>query len=146
MLKVCSNLWKAVFLDIIAEVQEKNMKYLGDENISYSWNFQSWGSILNSNIIHIKDNFAKLETSGQNQSEMQKLGWFWPELIFVKISQIIFVEKKLSCGEILGNFGKFWEILGHFATIYALSCGAQKYTCGEKMTNMRSGFYLRLYQ
>ena len=52
------------------------MKYLGDENISYSWNFQSWGSILNSNIIHIKDNFAKLETSGQNQSEMQKLGWF----------------------------------------------------------------------
>ena len=83
------------------------MKYLGDENISYSWNFQSWGSILNSNIIHIKDNFAKLETSGQNQSEMQKLGWFWPELIFVKISQIIFVEKKLSCGEILGNFGKF---------------------------------------
>ena len=49
------------------------MKYLGDENISYSWNFQSWGSILNSNIIHIKDNFAKLETSGQNQSEMQKL-------------------------------------------------------------------------
>ena len=89
------------------------MKYLGDENISYSWNFQSWGSILNSNIIHIKDNFAKLETSGQNQSEMQKLGWFWPELIFVKISQIIFVEKKLSCGEILGDF----------ATIYALSCG-----------------------
>ena len=52
------------------------MKYLGDENISYSWNFQSWGSILNSNIIHIKDNFAKLETSGQNQSQKQKIGWF----------------------------------------------------------------------
>ena len=47
-----------------------------------------------------------------------------------QISQIIFVEKKLSCGEILGNFGeilgnfgKFWEVLGDFATIYALSCG-----------------------
>ena len=40
-----------------------------------------------------------------------------------QISQIIFVEKKLSCGEILGNFEKFWEILGDFATIYALSCG-----------------------
>ena len=40
-----------------------------------------------------------------------------------QISQIIFVEKKLSCGEILGNFGGFWEILGDFATIYALSCG-----------------------
>ena len=26
-------------------------------------------------------------------------------------------------GEILGNFEKFWEILGDFATIYALSCG-----------------------
>ena len=40
-----------------------------------------------------------------------------------QISQVIFVEKKLSCGEILRNFGKFWEILGDFATIYALSCG-----------------------
>ena len=28
-----------------------------------------------------------------------------------KISQIVYVEKKLSCGEILGNFG---EILGNF--------------------------------
>ena len=40
-----------------------------------------------------------------------------------QISQIIFVEKKLSCGEILGNFEQFWEILGDFATNYALSCG-----------------------
>ena len=47
-----------------------------------------------------------------------------------QISKIIFVEKKLSCGEILGNSGeilgnfeKFWEILGDFATVYALSCG-----------------------
>ena len=31
-----------------------------------------------------------------------------------KISQIIFVEKELSCGEILGNFEKFWEILRNF--------------------------------
>ena len=31
-----------------------------------------------------------------------------------QISQIIFAEKKLSCGEILGNFfEKFWEILGN---------------------------------
>ena len=47
-----------------------------------------------------------------------------------QISQIIFVEKKLVCGDILGNFGeilgncgKFWEFFGDFATIYALSCG-----------------------
>ena len=39
------------------------------------------------------------------------------------ISQIIFVDKKLSCGEILGNFEKFGEILGDFATIYAHSRG-----------------------
>ena len=26
-----------------------------------------------------------------------------------QISQIIFMEKKLSCGEILGNIGKIWE-------------------------------------
>ena len=31
-----------------------------------------------------------------------------------QISQIIFVEKKLSCGEILGNF---WKILGNFVKI-----------------------------
>ena len=44
------------------------------------------------------------------------------------------------------NFGKFWEIIekfwGNFAIIYTLSCGknwTQKYICGEKMTNMRSG-------
>ena len=47
-----------------------------------------------------------------------------------QISQIIFVEKKLVCGDILGNFGeilgncgKFWEFFGDFATINALSCG-----------------------
>ena len=145
MLKVCSNLWKAVFLDIIAEVQEKIWNTWRREYFIFL-EFPKLGFNTEFQYYPPKDNFAKLETSGQNQSEMQKLGWFWPELIFVKISQIIFVEKKLSCGEILGNFGKFWEILGHFATIYALSCGAQKYTCGEKMTNMRSGFDIRLYQ
>ena len=32
-----------------------------------------------------------------------------------QISQIIFAEKKLSCGEILGNFfEKFWEMLRNF--------------------------------
>ena len=42
-----------------------------------------------------------------------------------QISQIIFVEEKLSCGEILGsfgeileNFGKFWEILENFWEIW----------------------------
>ena len=27
--------------------------------------------------------------------------------------------------KILGNYEEFWEILGNFATIYALSCGAK---------------------
>ena len=61
-----------------------------------------------------------------------------------RISRIIFVEKKLSymekfqlsmydncgeienfstCGEILGKFENFLEILGNFATLYAFSCG-----------------------
>ena len=31
-----------------------------------------------------------------------------------QISQIIFVEKKISCGEILGRFGKFWRNFGKF--------------------------------
>ena len=59
-----------------------------------------------------------------------------------QISKIIFVEKKLSCEEILGNFEKFCEILRDFATIHALSCGEKmspKSTfVGKKMTNMRS--------
>ena len=48
------------------------------------------------------------------------------------------MEKKLSCGEILGNVG---EILGNFATIKALSCGEKlspKVNLWKKMTNMRS--------
>ena len=55
-----------------------------------------------------------------------------------QISRIIFVEKKLSCGEILGNFG---EILGNFATIKALSCGEKlspKVNLWKKMTDIRS--------
>ena len=57
-----------------------------------------------------------------------------------RISQIIFMQKKLSCGQFwafhvwqlwgnwkflhtLRNFGIIWEILGNLATIYALSCG-----------------------
>ena len=43
-----------------------------------------------------------------------------PELIFVtNITNYICGEKI----DILGNFEKYWEILGDFATIYALSCG-----------------------
>ena len=65
-----------------------------------------------------------------------------------QISQIIFAEKKMSGGEILGNFGKFWEflrifgkfweILPQFTHFHVEKNWAQKYTCGEKMTNMRS--------
>ena len=32
-------------------------------------------------------------------------------------------ENSTTCGEILGYFEKFWEILENFATIYTLSCG-----------------------
>ena len=50
-----------------------------------------------------------------------------PELIFVTNVTNYICRKKLSWGEIfgeiLGNFEKFWEIFGDFATIYALSCG-----------------------
>ena len=52
-----------------------------------------------------------------------------------QISKIIFVEKKLSCGDILGNFLKFWEILENFATIIRFHVEknwAQKYISGEK--------------
>ena len=56
-----------------------------------------------------------------------------------KISQIIFVEKKLSCGEILGKYGKFWEILPQFTRAFTWrKIEPKKYICGEKMTNMRS--------
>ena len=34
-----------------------------------------------------------------------------------QISKIIFVEKKLSCGEILGNVGNFFEKFGKFREI-----------------------------
>ena len=65
-----------------------------------------------------------------------------------QISQIIFVEIKLSCGEILGKFwkkfGKIWEILrkiGRFChNLLAFmwrEIEPKKYICGEKMTNMR---------
>ena len=50
-----------------------------------------------------------------------------PELIFVtNITNYICGEKIVmwrNFGEVFGNFGIFWEILGGFATIYALSCG-----------------------
>ena len=52
-----------------------------------------------------------------------------PELIFVtNITNYICGEKMVmwrffgKIREILGNFEKFWKILGDFATIYALSC------------------------
>ena len=69
-----------------------------------------------------------------------------------QISQIISVEKKLSCGEILGKFGKFWRNFGRFwenIRNFGRFCHnlrafmwrkiePEKYICGEKMTNMRS--------
>ena len=65
------------------------------------------------------------------------IGWWWygQSSYLSQISQTIFVEKKISCGEILGNFEKFLEILGDFATIYALSRGEKlspKSTYGDK--------------
>ena len=57
-----------------------------------------------------------------------------------QISQIIFVEKKLSCEEILGNFEKFWEILPQFMRFKVEKNWAKKVICGEKMTNMRSAW------
>ena len=68
-----------------------------------------------------------------------------------RISRVIFLEKKLTCGEKLGNFGKnlgkFWEILWNFEKFWVLpqfmrfhveKNWAQIYICEEKMTNMRS--------
>ena len=66
---------------------------------------------------------------------LKNLGkWKRPELIFVtNITNYICEEEivmwrnfgKFSgkFGKFLGNIEKFWEILGDFATIYALSCG-----------------------
>ena len=53
------------------------------------------------------------------------IGWWWygQSSYLSQISQTIFVGKKISCGEILGNFENFLEIFGDFATIYALSHG-----------------------
>ena len=47
-----------------------------------------------------------------------------------QISQIIFAEKKMSGGEILGNFG---EILPQFTHFHVEKNWAQKYTCGENL-------------
>ena len=58
-----------------------------------------------------------------------------------QISQIIFVEKRLSCGVILG--GKFWEFFWRFChnlrAVMWRKIEPKKYICGEKMTNMRCG-------
>ena len=51
------------------------------------------------------------------------------------------IENFFICSEILESFEKFWEILGNFATIKALSCGEKlspKVNLWKKMTNMRS--------
>ena len=40
--------------------------------------------------------------------------------------------EKLSCGEILGNFGKFGEILPQFTRFHVEKNSAQKYICGKK--------------
>ena len=65
------------------------------------------------------------------------------------LSRSIFVEKKLSCGEMLGNFGKFcynlrafvkfWKIFYNLRAFKWRKNWAQKYICGEKMTKMRTG-------
>ena len=59
-----------------------------------------------------------------------------------QISQIISVEKNLSCGEI-SDFCKEFEQFMEFIEIYAVFvlnlCGEN--LCEEKMTNMRSGLW-----
>ena len=35
-----------------------------------------------------------------------------------KYHKLYFVEKKLSCGEIMGNFENFWEILPQFTRFH----------------------------
>ena len=64
-----------------------------------------------------------------------------------QISQIIFLEKKLSCGEI---FETFWEILRNFGRFCHIlrdftwrKIEPKMYICGEKMTNMRLGWEKR---
>ena len=64
---------------------------------------------------------------------------FFQSSYLSQISQIIFVEKKLSCGEILGNVGKFWEMLRNIGRFCHNLCAfmwkkiePKKYICGEK--------------
>ena len=56
-----------------------------------------------------------------NPGPLKIVHTFQAELIFVTNITNYICGEKLSCGEILGNFGTFSEILGDFATIYALS-------------------------
>ena len=62
-----------------------------------------------------------------------------------QISQIIYVEKNLSCGEISDFYKEceqLIEFLSKFMPFFVQICVeknlAQKCVCGEKMTNMRS--------
>ena len=50
--------------------------------------------------------------------------------------------------KILGNYEEFWEILGNFATIYALSCGAKlspKVNLWRKNDKYQVWYYIVLY-
>ena len=60
------------------------------------------------------------------------------------ISQIIFVEKNLSCGEFqisVKNLNNLWSFIKIYVVFVLNLCGEKsvwKNLCGEKMTNMRS--------
>ena len=53
-------------------------------------------------------------------------------IVFSQISQVIFAKKKLSCGEILGIFAKFWEIFPRFTRFHVEKNVEPKSTLVEK--------------
>ena len=55
-----------------------------------------------------------------------------------QISQIISVEKNLSCGEISTILNNLWSFIEIYAVFALNLCGEN--LCGEKITNMRSGY------
>ena len=81
------------------------------------------------------------------RSLLMCLNYQWPAnqtSYLSRISRIIFVKKKLSCGEISAfytEFEQFMEFLSKFMPFFVQICVeknlAQKCVCGEKMTNIR---------
>ena len=88
---------------------------------------KKWLNMVGENAVHKL--FKYWWVSWFDGKLVDWLVMIWTELIFVtNITNYI-------CGEILGNFEHFLEILGDFATIYALSRGEKlspKSTFGDK--------------